>query len=497
MTPFIDAALGRFCPFLAGEYNLITRILPPVPASYFLYNSVQLVIFAAVFSKICSIATKNKIAVWVTLLIFFTSTGVMTAWLRLFVGERNVSFWFAVCILSYLSYLNKQRVITFVIAVFSAGIPLFYKEPAFLALFSFAFLHLISSWRITKLTVKLLDVALILCAATYGLAYFFIIYLNRSSTNYAAIFGAFSFEKTALQFFANDPFLLLLLLPTVLWRISRLLLRKESFHPVYDSMLGAAITYVSVYFKLGLAGPYYLLPAYVFALPGLLHFLFPEEKLMLSRQRLLFIGAVAVITYVNAYQFPVSASVFPWSIQTLNRFKYVAINYDATLNFLVADIRKRHPNGQANIYLNLGPNSGYEAYFSLFRFLEFKGVGPEKYYLKNDILETNDSLATLTPKSPAFKYFKSTRPSQMTSGDYLIVLPLALYGYVEETHDRLVIDKKAPFYDCLDAFAPEYQLIFRTDNDWKSVFKKANAHPELQDGGLCLGEPNYYVFVRK
>lgn len=497
ITPFIDSGLGRFTPLLGAEYSLITRILPAVPATYFLVNSLQFVIFAIVFAKICTIATKSKSAVYIALLGFFTSQGVMTAWLRLFIGERSVAFWFAICILSYLSYISKPRVSTFVIALISAAIAIFYKEPAFVSLFVFAFLHLISSWKTTKISVKLLDISLICSSAIYALAYFFIIYLNRGSTNYATGFGYQGFRSVFTEFLISDPFLLLLLIAIALWRIYKLLIQKaSSFDSVYDSMLVAAVAYIGIYFKLGLYGRYYLLPAYIFAIPAILHFLFPEEvSRTKARWRSLFVGAVAVFIYINAFSYPAYSSIFPWSLQTINRFKYVAVNYDRTLNFLVDDIKKRKIDSPPNIYLNVGPNSGYEAYFSLYVFLDYyKGLKSE-FYVKSDILETNDSYGTTPPDLPVFKFLKSRPPSKLKSGDYFIILPSALYENDRENRIRMTINQNAPFPNCLDTLNPDYQLIFRTDNDLQSIFKKSKSNVESQSGILCIGSPNYYVFT--
>jgi hypothetical protein len=495
ITPFIDAGLGRFTPLLGAEYSLITRILPAVPATYFLVNSLQFGIFAIVFSKICTIATKSKSAVCIALLGFFTSQSVMTAWLRLFVGERSVAFWFAVCILAYLSYIVKPKISTFIIALISGAIAIFYKEPAFVALFTFAFLHLISSWKTTKISVKLLDISLICSSAVYALAYFFIIYLNRGPTNYATGFGYQGLHSVFREFFISDPFLLLLLIAIALWRIYKLLIQKVWFDSVYDSMLVAAIAYIGVYFKLGFYGPYYLLPAYVFAIPAILHFVFPEDfSRTQTRWRSLFIGAVAVFIYINAFSYPVYSSIFPWSLQTINRFKYVAANYDRTLDFLVADIKSRKSDSPPNIYLNLGPNSGYEAYFSLYTFLNYyKGLKSE-FYVKSDILETNDSYGTTPPDLTVFKYLKSRPPSKMQKGDYFIILPSALYGNDQENHMRMSIDNNAPLPKCLNDLNPDYQLIFHTDNDLQSIFKQSKSNTESQSEILCIGSPNYYVF---
>jgi hypothetical protein len=319
--------------------------------------------------------------------------------------------------------------------------------------------------------------------------------LNRGSTNYATGFGNQGLGSVFREFFISDPFLLLLLIAIALWRIYKLLIQKASFDSVYDSMLVAAIAYIGVYFKLGLYGLYYLLPAYVFAIPAILHFLFPEEvSRTQTRWRSLFIGAVAVFIYINAFSYPVYSSIFPWSLQTINRFKYVATNYDATLDFLDEDIKTRKADDSPNIYLNVGPNSGYEAYFSLYSFLHYDRGLKSEFYVKSDVPETNDSYGTTPPDLPVFKYLKSRPPSKMKSGDYLIILPSALYGTDQENHLRMSMDKNAPLPRCLGALNPDYELIFRTDRDLQSIFKQSKSNGESQGEMLCIGSPNYHVF---
>ena len=200
-------------------------------------------------------------------------------------------------------------------------------------------------------------------------------------------------------------------------------------------------------------------------------------------------------------------NVLPSGIHYLTFNKYLPINFDKTLNFLIQDIKANHPYGKANIFIdNSGRNGDKEIYFILGEFLQFKGLSSQQFDLKSDLLTVNPS-PLLSSKSPEtslpFSIFKTDKPDKISSGDYLIIEALSEKNNVDNEY--------------LQSLNKDYKLIFQTtsplffpDLNSKTILKiffsqrlsyEQKAKSTLFRG-LTINEnlthsPDYYVFVRR
>lgn len=485
LPPFIVPDISRFCPLLGFEYNVITRLLPATPVFYFAYHLLQLLIFSFLSLQILKRATRNVALQYAILLLYITTPGFITALFRPFVGERSVIFWFTIFLFFYFKFQDKNKILSFGTALLCASIALYYKEPVFLMLGSFALLHLVSSWKTSALAAKWLDGSLLISAGIYGLLYFVFVYLQRGPLNYAATIHNQDLIQQVISFFQSDPLLFLFLLPLLVIRVVAITTRRAQFHSFYDSLLLAALIYILVYFKLAIAGQYYLQPAYIAIMPALAYNFKPGCENQV--QKVQFSYAVIALVFVLMSN---PTQIFPKSLpSTLNKYKYVASNYDPMLNYLVQDVRSRAKGKRVNIFLNLNKNSGYEAYWSFIKFLQYKGLTSRQFDVKTDQPENDFYKFNITDPYSPYSVLKSNQPNKIARGDYLVVLPLLQYNYVEPTYERLDAQHKNSYDDteCLHTIDGHYRPLFRTNNQLGPPVKAAR-------GMLCRFEPNYYVF---
>ncbi|UFP93425.1 hypothetical protein [Gloeobacter morelensis] len=493
---------GRFYPLNGWEYNLVAQILPPTPGFYYLFNAVELVLFALVFYLLLRRVNGSRALCFALVALAITTYGFFQAWFRLLVPERGEIFWFAVFLLAYLHFLDRPRWLVGVVALVAANLALYHKEPGFLMLGGFGLGHLLLGWKASPVRVRVLDGLLVLSAAIYGTVYFAL--AGRGGANYAEIRGAQSLDQTFGYFLTWEPLLPLCLIPAVLLRAYQLLAAKRPLHPLYDPLLGAALVYVAVFFYLGITAQYYLLPTYVFALPAWLFYL--DELRRIKASPLLPVGVAmgvgAAVYFAFADPANRFASIFPNSLAQINRLRYVPINYNLALDYLVQDIR-RHPNRRANIYLNTNRNSGFEAYLSFARFLKSRGLSERQFDLRSDApADSRYNLSVVDPYSP-YSVFRSPQATALTSGDYLVLLPTAFYGpLVEFRKDALLADDDGP---CDGRTTQDYRLLFRTGsprtfpwNPWdlQAVWRWLRGEPQPWLNH-CKRDLNYYVLMRR
>ncbi len=352
--------------------------------------------------------------------------------------------------------------------------------------------HLSSSWRDLNTKAKLFDMGLIMSSATYIILYYFIIYLHKGKVDYASMFPASSVTDLISSYLDSDPFLIVFLIPILVWRAFKIIIQKQNFDPIYDSMTLAAITYILVYIKLDLHGVYYLQPAYLFTLIPTVFFLSKAGSLSTSVLKVSYIFTCFFIAYTRAYNRP----SLPLSFDAFDKHKYVAMNYDSTLDFLTKDIANQPLNKRANIFLGLNRNSGYEAYLSFGKFLEYKGLTSQRFDLKSDTLNDKTYNFQITNSSSPYTVFKSTSSSIIQKGDYIVILPASYFGQTTENHIRVNSDHtwKGAYQNCTDLnhLDSKYHLIFRTKNQFTIPLSLSEKNPSTSI--LCRDEPNFYVF---
>lgn len=492
------AKLGRFSILGAMEYNLpLFFSKSPSPFWYYLIQSFQYVVLMAIFVKIIARFTSSKFLIYVTPVLFSLTPGITIPFFRPLLGDRNIIFYYAIFLYFYLKYLEKSKLHYLVFGIISANMAIHNKEIGFIALGAFAFFHLLLSWKKSKLGIRIFDGLILLSCLAFLLLYYFIIFIHLSRDS--AIYGQIPYYNVLMVTVKNllnyglftDPILVLILLPLAGWRIYKALRKQLELHPIYDSMLIAALMYVLAFFVLKLYGPYYLLPAYIFALPPIFYFLHQEK------QKIPFLKSTIILCALI-----LTLNTFPTGIHYLTFYKYLSINFNKTMDFLISDINTRYPDKRADIFIDaLDYRAGASIpYFIFSEFLQYKGLASNRFDFKSSVkIENSDAwFRNIKEFNPPFTVFQNNNFSKEKSGDYLIVPAEASTKNISGGY--------------IQSLSKGYDLIFRTKSplafpnfNFKTLVKyflSKKISPDQKEKGVMINEnlmqwPDYYVFIKK
>lgn len=436
---FINPEIGRFYPLNGFEYNIIAK-LSTSPHSFYLYNAFQfyVVIFLLYRISINVLGEKHKTWIVFIILILIFSPGFVTAWYRLFVPERNVFFFLVLFLNFFLKYQKQQKFLYLLISLISANIALYYKEPVFLMLGSFAFLHLIFGWKELNLKQKFLDCLLMTSSFIFIILYFLIVFINKGETLYGEtnVPWIIAFAKNIFNYIMSDPMIIFILLTIIFWRLYNLILNREKTHILFDSLLFSSSLYIFVFFKLKIFSYHYLLPVYAFGIIAMLYYI--EELLKEMKFKYLFFVTLMLIVL----------SSFLISLHLISHYKNVPNNFQATLNF-ISEYIKKNPKDDKKISIflyNVDRNTGVEVYHSFIKYLEFKGLNQNTFDMKTNIEDTGVLKLSEIEDSP-YTVFKKREASKIEAGDLVIITPYTL-SYIG-------LDKKE-----ITKMFTDYELIY-------------------------------------
>lgn len=504
---YSSVELGRFSPLGGQEYNLV-GVFTNSPLGYFAFNALEMVSCVFLLAWVLRRHSTSAALVYLSLAALLLTPGFTLAFFKLLYVEKNVLFLLAAFMASYLLFQRQSKPIYLALTLLCANVAIYYKEPVFAAIAVFAAGHLLLAWRDSGTSSRLLDGLLIASALLYAGIYLFVVWPQRGPVLYAPALADASVLAWAKNFanyaFFSDPIPLLLLLPLLLWRLFRVFGRGEAAHPLLDPMLAAGAAYVGVFLVLNMYSPYYLLPAYVFALPPAIHFM--------SRLRNFFwkacLGATALVLVFNA---------IPLAIHYIAYNKYVPVNFNRTMDFLVDDINRRYVGERLNIFFDgVDRGAGRGTYFIAGEYLKFKGLSLRKFDFKSDIeardatppvgraspFDNPDDVRAVDPGGayayPQFPYsvYQPGPLPRVASGDYLVVSPQATRNF----DDRY-----------LSGLEKNYEMVFRTHSplavprfDLKTLVKYflSRSLEPARKSQLMLNEnlwnwPDYYVFRRR
>jgi hypothetical protein len=496
---------GRFYPLDGWEYNWVTRVLPAQPFSYYLFNAIELVAFVAGFYWLLRRLRTDQTPILMTLALVLTTNNFFHAFFRLLVPERGSIFCFTVFLCAFFSFVEAGKWWSFCLSIIAANFALYYKEPGFLMLGSFALCHLIFSWKHSKSSLKILDGLLLLSSGIFLLVYVLVVAKQPSGTNYATMIGAKDFLKVLRYNTTWDPIFAFCLFPSMLLRSFQLVIEKRPTHPIYDAMLCGALVYTASFFYLGIYSVWYLVPTYIFAIPALFYYASQLKDSQFSSRKLTAVIVIATALFYKLFSYPPDtlALVFPNTLPNLNRHRLVPINYDKTLDFLVEDIRKEYSGKRANIFLNVNRNGGYEAYQSLSLFLNYRGLSSDQFDLHSDTSPNNFyNLSTVNSSSP-YSVFRNADASRIHRGDYLVILPTAFYGSISELRSD-AFGKTSPGA-CALTTTKDYKLVFHTETPWAfpwnawdlaGLVNFALGHSK-QPTTHCGTDLNYYILIHR
>ncbi len=490
--------LGRFSVLGAMEYNFFGFFSKsPSPFWYFLFHVFQYILLMILFVKLLSQFTSNRILIYITPILFSLTPCMTIAFFRTHLVERNLIFYYAIFLFCFLLYLKEKKLKYLILGVISANMAIHYKETAFVAVGVFAFCHLFLSWKTSKLKIKIFDGLTLLSCFSYLLLYYLIVFIRlpHNPTLYGQI-PYYNIPTVIIKNLLNyglftDPILILILLPFAGWRIYKALRKQLEPHPVYDSMLIAALMYVLALFALKIYGPYYLLPAYIFALPPIFYFLNQDKRKPLFFKLLMALCALIMIL-----------NVFPTGIHYLTFYKYLYVNFNKTVDFLISDVNSRYPDKRADIFIDaLDYRAGASIpYFIFSEFLQYKGLTSDRFDFKSSVkIEDTDAwFRNIKEFNPPFTVFQNNNFYETKSGDYLIVPAEATAKNITKNY--------------IQSLSKDYELVFKTESPLafpnlnlktpvKHLLSKRLSQSQKEKGAMInenlMHWPNYYVFVKR
>lgn len=429
MPLFISPEIGRFYPLNGFEYNLISK-LSISPTIFYAYNSLQFFLVIFLLYRILTEVIGEKYKRWVifSILILIFLPGFVTAFYRLFVPERNVFFFLVIFLFLFLKFQREQKVLYTIAGLIASNIALYYKEPVFIMLGSFAFLHFTFGWKELNLKQKIFDFLILASSFLFAVVYYFLVYLNRGASLYGqtTISWILAFAKNILNYFISEPIIFFFIFPLILWRVYFVFKNKKS-DILLDSLLFSSFAYVLVFLKLNIFSYHYLLPAYVFAIIPSVYYFFNER--MYRKSVFKFLGFFTL--------FMIICSNLPTSLHLISHYKNVPHNFQNTLNFLSEYIRENSKDGKrVSLFLySVDKNTGVEIYHSFIKYLEFNGLNHNKFDVKTDT-EDSGILQFVGEKHSPYSVFNQRTPSNVVVGDLIVITPYTL-GYIDIKHKKI------------------------------------------------------------
>lgn len=503
--------LGRFSPLGGQEYNLVWPFTRS-PVGYFIVNAVELASFLFIFSWLMRQYISKREFIYVGGLLLLLTSGFTLTFFKLLYVEKALVLLLAGFLALFVAFQRYGNVLLAGSVLAVANIALYYKETGFVAIGGFAAAHLLLAWKSLTQRQRAMDVALISCAVIYLATYFLYIVPQRGEFTYDTNFienKALVYVKNLVNYaLVSDPVPILLLLPLAAWRAYSIVVRRDQAHHILDPMIAAGVGYVAVFLVLNMYSPYYLLPVYVFAIPPFFYFLAKGHIRGLIWKGLFIVVALVML-----------ANVIPLALHYIAYSKYLPINFNQTLDFLVSEIERRNENHRVRIYFDgVDRGGGRAVYFVVGEYFKFKGLSIGRFDLVSDAesvdktpfisnqspFDTVTELEAVDPqhryKNPRFPFavFQPGPAPQIQRGDYLIISPHSTKGYDSRYIDRFRSDAN-------------YRLAFHTESPfaiprfdlktWVKYYLTRRLTAEQKHGGVILNEniwswPDYYVFVR-
>ncbi len=472
---FIRESIGRFYPFDGQEYNIVSLFSHSADAFYF-YNFLQYVVVVVLLTKILQQVLNNQRSIWIPIAIgmFILSPGFATAWFRLFVPERGAVFFLVLFLFFYMRFQKKEKLLYLFAGLFFVNIALYYKEPIFIMVGLFSFVHLLFGFKILSSKQKWFDILIMLSSLVWVGLYYFIVFVHKGET----LYNAYLFDSTILyiKYFIStvlaDPFAMLLLLLLGV-RLFLVIVKKVPLSPIYDAMLASSSIYILIFQVLNMFAFHYLLPLYVFGIPALFYWIKVEKYYKFLLIKLGIIGAFGVFIF----------NTLPIGLHTIAHYKNVPYNFQHNLDFLETYIEKN--NDKTKIFLDgVYTDTGIEIYGSYNTYLIYRGVPKNKF----EISSTMGSLGF-------YKRKDKRKVDDIHSGDLLVVTPYSFHNinnkyltFLEKEYDLVYSAKSS-----IDV--GNYSLQSLLKYVW-TMKNKENSNEVLNNLNI-VQKSDFYVFEKK
>ena len=294
--PPIWPSSGRFFPLGLQAYNLVGRMTRSA-VGYHLFPICEMLAVATILlivNRSLSLVARAWLAV-----LALTLPSVMASFLGLIYTEWQIIFWLGLMMLSVDRFARTRSVWWGVTAVGCAQFALYYKEPVFLFLLTFAVARIVLRGRKTGswlATLRHIDTRLDLMIAAVSLAfaayYYVVVILASSGLRYLSESKIPRLQ--ALEFYLRWDWLVSIFAVFVVLRLYRIARGSVVPDLLWDGLACGAIAYFLAYLAMGLASEYYLAPVDLIATLYLGRFVFLSWSGMSRSLRV----SVAVLTAV-------------------------------------------------------------------------------------------------------------------------------------------------------------------------------------------------------
>ncbi len=461
--PYYDwKGFGRFSPLTSWEYNIFLLFFASPAASwYFAIHALQFIIFSLIFAKILTLVPVPKFLAYGTTFLLILHPAFSISWFRLQLPERNVAFFFAIFLIFLIKNDERPRLLTSLLCLLAANFAIYYKEVAFAPLAALAISRLVWVGGRRKRGLVILDILVLASAVLYLTIYLIFVFPNSHPAvlnHRENILG--EWVRTVLNYgLYSDPLLVFIATPLFLQRLWTRFFNHKEWHPLYDPMLAGGVSYFSCFVVMNLSTPYYLLPAYIFALPASLYFLRTGNLKAGRAWAGLRVLTVAILLL----------NTLPAGIHYLTYNKYLPYNFDSTLNFLGQDLRSRQRDQKPSIFMEgVDLSGGRGSYFILAEFLHSRGLNADIVDLKCNT-PTEKPIQVVSKISFPHTVFSSDFPAKIQKGDYLLITPQRTHGAGDERLRELMK-------------SPEYEAVFSA----KGAFDVPNISAKVQWKAFAL-----------
>jgi hypothetical protein len=251
--------IGRYFPLQMKEFNLL-RHISPTALFYQSVVAVQVVLFCALLLiALADIGMRWRVGA-VLLLLCSNSIGIVFA--DPIYPERNIIFAMALFIVAVQRFDRSPSRLNFIAATVAAHLSLYFKEPIFLLVGTFAAGRLLLVWRRTRpagwawLRGQPFELSLLGVCLVFAIQLFLTLLATRQSTY---VVDATVGPLTALARYARTDMWLLALIAGLVFRIRRLRALGE-VDAIWDPLVQSAVLYFVVLIVIGLFADRYAPP---------------------------------------------------------------------------------------------------------------------------------------------------------------------------------------------------------------------------------------------
>lgn len=401
---------GRFFPLASIDLNILMQISSS-PYLFFMFNALIALIFACVNIKMLNLINSNSALNGLLVALLMLSVGFVVVIFSICYPERILVLALSIFILCSFYIINNPTKTTFIVGIVALNISIYLKEPIFISTFAFGFFLFLSALKNHNTYLRLYSISIGLSSVVYALLYIVLIF-GKIEKTYDRYTENTDILMIKIQGFANyilnDGIIIFLLSGILLYRIYRILIKKDKILAFFDGLLIAGFLYLCVFLFLGIFETYYLLPCYIFSGGSIVYFLIQKQYIKNIFIKICFI--------VGVFGFCVTS--LPSGIYNIINLKSIGVQFNDTLKFS-AKYLSENPN--TNIYFD-GTGRGREIYAEYYvgYFIEYLN---KIYHIdKFDILvdSPNGKDIFLDTKSP-YTYKNSLSLSTPKSGDLIIL----------------------------------------------------------------------------